>query len=284
MSLRAALLAAAAAGAAASATGPTVFAAISDWGGTGSFPFTTASQLAVAEAMSTVGTDNDFAFVLSAGNNFMPAGLPGARALTCVGACGRAGVRAASALGCVQRATRACVCLLAAFPSHFGGGPRARRRARRRRRRRFTAPRRARRRSAPPPAAARHSPPPHTRPHAPTFARVAPPPPRRPSTSPPFRVSPPLSAAGSASSAATQARVAATWTDVYTGASLQVPWYAVGGYMDWEGNCTAERALTTSASSRWQYPSLWHSFNVLVPPNYATLQIIMARARGDATR
>jgi hypothetical protein len=71
--------------------------------------------------------------------------------------------------------------------------------------------------------------------------------------------------------------VAATWSDVYTGASLQVPWYAVGGYMDWAGNCTAEQKLTTGASSRWQYPSLWHSFNVLVPPNYATLQIIMAR-------
>ncbi len=73
----------------------------------------------------------------------------------------------------------------------------------------------------------------------------------------------------------TQSRVAATWGDVYTGAALQVPWYVVGGYADWAGNATAERALTEGATSRWQYPSLWHSVNVLVPPDYATLEIIM---------
>jgi tartrate-resistant acid phosphatase type 5 len=69
----------------------------------------------------------------------------------------------------------------------------------------------------------------------------------------------------------------ATWEDVYTSPGLQVPWYTVAGYADWLGNATAERAFTTSSSSRWQYPSLWHSVNVLVPPNYATLQIVMVR-------
>jgi hypothetical protein len=85
----------------------------------------------------------------------------------------------------------------------------------------------------------------------------------------------PRRAVGSAASPQTTARVAATFGNVYTGAALQVPWYVTGGYMDWRGNATAERAPTTSAESRWQYPSLWHSFNVLVPPNYATLEVIM---------
>jgi hypothetical protein len=76
--MRATLAAALAATAAASSTGPTVFAAISDWGGSGAWPFTTAAQLAVAEAMATVGAANDISFVVSAGNNFMPAGLPSA--------------------------------------------------------------------------------------------------------------------------------------------------------------------------------------------------------------
>jgi hypothetical protein len=78
--LLAALLAAACRSGAAGSNGPTVFAALSDWGGTGAPPYTTPSQVAVAEAMSVVGGDNPFSFVLSAGNNFLPAGLPGARA------------------------------------------------------------------------------------------------------------------------------------------------------------------------------------------------------------
>ena len=121
-------------------------------------------------------------------------------------------------------------------------------------------------------------------------------------------------------------RFASTWGNVYNGTALEaIPWYVVGGYMDWcvrirgrcsprpipragrpraalpgapgapgahaaargalirarvhrrLGNATAERAFTTSSASRWQYPSLWHSINVLVPPDYSTLQIIMAR-------
>ena len=76
--LRVALAACAAAGAAASATGPTAFAAISDWGGTSKPPYTTPAQVAVAGALDTVVAKNNIEFVLSAGNNFMPNGLPGA--------------------------------------------------------------------------------------------------------------------------------------------------------------------------------------------------------------
>ena len=76
--LRVALAACAAAGAAASATGPTAFAAISDWGGTNKPPYTTPAQMAVAGALDTVVAKNNIEFVLSAGNNFMPNGLPGA--------------------------------------------------------------------------------------------------------------------------------------------------------------------------------------------------------------
>jgi hypothetical protein len=86
--LRAALVAGAAATACASATGPTAFAAISDWGGTNAPPYTTPAQMAVAGALETVVSKNNVEFVLSAGNNFMPTGLPGAwlaRAAHCRG-------------------------------------------------------------------------------------------------------------------------------------------------------------------------------------------------------
>jgi hypothetical protein len=74
----------------------------------------------------------------------------------------------------------------------------------------------------------------------------------------------------------TQARVAATFSDVYTGATLSsIPFYLTGSFNDWEGNITAERGLTTGPSGRWQFPSLWHTFSVAVPPNMDTLQIIM---------
>lgn len=49
-------------------------------------------------------------------------------------------------------------------------------------------------------------------------------------------------AAGPASSAASTERFQATWQGVYEG--LPVPWYVTGGYADWMGNATAERAFT----------------------------------------
>jgi len=61
-----------------SAVERTTFAVVSDWGGIGTAPYTTPSQLAVASAMETVGSATDFSFVLSAGNNFRPVGLQGA--------------------------------------------------------------------------------------------------------------------------------------------------------------------------------------------------------------
>ena len=76
--LRALLVAGGAACAAASATGPTAFAAISDWGGTNVAPYTTPAQVAVAAALDTVVAKNNVEFVLSAGNNVIPNGLPGA--------------------------------------------------------------------------------------------------------------------------------------------------------------------------------------------------------------
>ena len=78
---------------------------------------------------------------------------------------------------------------------------------------------------------------------------------------------------GAASSPQSQSRFSATWGSVY--GDMQIPWYLVGGYADWLGNCTAERAFTAGASSRWQYPDLWHSFNVAVPPDWGTMQVVM---------
>ena len=70
------LLVAANASSASDPNSPTVFAALSDWGGTGVAPFTKPAQLAVASALANVSEANDVQFVLSAGNNFLPAGLP----------------------------------------------------------------------------------------------------------------------------------------------------------------------------------------------------------------
>ncbi len=80
---------------------------------------------------------------------------------------------------------------------------------------------------------------------------------------------------GTASSPVTQARFAATFSDVYGGALKSIPWYAVGSYQDWQGNITAERAMTDGPTGRWQFPSLWHTFNVNVGPSYNMLQIVM---------
>ena len=64
-----------------------------------------------------------------------------------------------------------------------------------------------------------------------------------------------------------------------------MPWYVVGGYADWLGNATAERAFTGTLAAggtgqrQWSYPDLWHSVNVLVPPDYSTMTIILVRGR-----
>lgn len=53
-------------------------------------------------------------------------------------------------------------------------------------------------------------------------------------------------------------------------------WYLTGGYMDWMGNATAERAFTWT-EPRWQYPDLWHTFTVPLAVSGETLQIILVR-------
>jgi hypothetical protein len=55
-----------------------VFAALSDWGGQAESPFTTPGQLASAAALGRVADTERPKFVVSAGGNFLPQGLPGA--------------------------------------------------------------------------------------------------------------------------------------------------------------------------------------------------------------
>ena len=51
------------------------FGLISDWGGTDVYPYTTPGQLTAADALEAVAQDMGFEFVVSAGGNFLPAGL-----------------------------------------------------------------------------------------------------------------------------------------------------------------------------------------------------------------
>lgn len=92
----------------------------------------------------------------------------------------------------------------------------------------------------------------------------------------------------------TQARFAATFSDVYSAPSLDVPFYITGGEPDWLGNLTgalggftslprltrraaAEMAFNGSALSgeRWIFPNLWHTFTLTLPPADDTVQVIM---------
>ena len=54
------------------------FFATSDWGGQAAAPYTTPLQLDMAEAMGHVSASFHPHFVVSAGGNFLPGGLPGA--------------------------------------------------------------------------------------------------------------------------------------------------------------------------------------------------------------
>ena len=56
---------------------PSVFAVLSDWGGQAAPPYTTAGQVLASKAMNAVCNVQACKAVLSAGNNFMPSGLPG---------------------------------------------------------------------------------------------------------------------------------------------------------------------------------------------------------------
>jgi len=53
-------------------------------------------------------------------------------------------------------------------------------------------------------------------------------------------------------------RFKATFSDVYTAASLQSRWYIIAGNHDHYGNVTAEVAHTAD-DPRWYFPSLWYN-------------------------
>jgi len=57
-----------------------VFAALSDWGGQSTAPFTTTGQLSAAAALARVAAQLRPKLVVSAGGNFLDQGLQGARA------------------------------------------------------------------------------------------------------------------------------------------------------------------------------------------------------------
>lgn len=54
------------------------FGVLSNWGGQGTVPYTTPGQVAAAAALEAVAAATKAAFVVSAGGNFLPQGLPGA--------------------------------------------------------------------------------------------------------------------------------------------------------------------------------------------------------------
>jgi tartrate-resistant acid phosphatase type 5 len=50
-----------------------------------------------------------------------------------------------------------------------------------------------------------------------------------------------------------------TFDDVYTGSSLQVPWYLIAGNHDHKGSVESQIAYTNQ-STRWTFPDYWYSF------------------------
>ena len=75
-------------------------------------------------------------------------------------------------------------------------------------------------------------------------------------------------------------RFNATWRGAYSkGPALAVPWYTTGGASDWQGNISAERdnsdASTASGTMTWHYPTLWQSVQLIVPPGFSTLQVLL---------
>jgi len=78
-----------------------------------------------------------------------------------------------------------------------------------------------------------------------------------------------------AGAAVASARFNETWRDVYGDSGA--PWYVTGGPDDWAGNVTGERAASQSSGSgfSWHYPDLWQSIELVVPPGYGTLQVLL---------
>ena len=77
-----------------------------------------------------------------------------------------------------------------------------------------------------------------------------------------------------------RSRFNATWSGAYSrGPALAVPWYATGGAADWQGNISAERSYSSASTSTttmsWHYPTLWQSVQLIVPPGFSTLQVLL---------
>ncbi|XP_059140215.1 tartrate-resistant acid phosphatase type 5-like isoform X2 [Physella acuta] len=68
-------------------------------------------------------------------------------------------------------------------------------------------------------------------------------------------------------------RFQATFEDVYTAKSLQIPWYFIAGNHDHHGNVTAQ-ILYTQRSNRWIFPSLYYYKEFPIPNSKAQLGIV----------
>jgi tartrate-resistant acid phosphatase type 5 len=64
-----------------------------------------------------------------------------------------------------------------------------------------------------------------------------------------------------------------SFEDVYSAASLQVPWFVIAGNRDHKGNIAAQIEYT-QASSRWNFPSLYYSQLFRVPGTHITVECI----------
>jgi tartrate-resistant acid phosphatase type 5 len=65
-----------------------------------------------------------------------------------------------------------------------------------------------------------------------------------------------------------------TWNDVYTAASLMVPWLVNAGNHDHRGNVSAQIAYT-AISDRWIFPSLYHKRTIYSDDRSVTVDIIL---------
>ena len=80
---------------------------------------------------------------------------------------------------------------------------------------------------------------------------------------------------GGIDTAPTQDRWTGTFTEVYDGPTVSsIPFYITASYADWQGNVTAERALTEGPTGRWQFPNLWNAFTFTASPDDITVQMI----------
>ena len=65
-----------------------------------------------------------------------------------------------------------------------------------------------------------------------------------------------------------------TFEDVYTSASLQIPWYVIAGNHDHYGNVTGQIDYTRH-SNLWKFPNFYHSHEFIIPGTSMSVQIIL---------